>query len=201
MTSYSPAVDRGITASQLLLDLALIVAFRKGPRNTTIADANSARLESDLARTVNRSTHEELAESIIIRARQQELLYNAEQNIDDWQQGIGLARYERLTGKQVRVASGGSADGADAVEVLSGNKLQPKGPINIDKKTGTTHPVTDTMVQGLLKSALKAAIYKAGGSSRLIIDLMGLSEAQRKFILDELQSHAHEFKKQVFIYH
>jgi len=188
----SSAADVGLTASRLLLDLALTVVLRRGAANVV-----SQALPNALP---NRSQHERLAGLLYKRAvalRQQNpgLLRNHETNQDNFTEALAAARYEWATGRELQHST---VDGADFVEVLSGLKIQiKKGPLGVEGKTGVVMPIQDTWVPGFARSIIKDATLKVGASDVLVVDLMGLTPAQKEFVISEVAARIADFRKPV----
>lgn len=186
----SSAADVGLTASRLLLDLALTVVLRRGAANVV-----SQALPNALP---NRSQHERLAGLLYKRAvalRQQNpgLLRNHETNQDNFTEALAAARYEWATGRELQHST---VDGADFVEVLSGLKIQiKKGPLGVEGKTGVVMPIQDTWVPGFARSIIKDATLKVGASDVLVVDLMGLTPAQKEFVISEVAARIADFRK------
>jgi hypothetical protein len=106
--------------------------------------------------------------------RVREFSINHEQgNKLDMAQGLGGARYEIATGRQI---SNATEKGADLVDPITG-PFQLKGPL-VNKKTGQLLTINDKMVDGLAQSVLDDLRYNTYTKS-IVVDTMGMSPAQR----------------------
>jgi hypothetical protein len=92
-------------------------------------------------------------------------------------EGIGGVRIEQATGERLWR----SADPAFDFGSKRFGRIDIKGPLR-EASTGAPIPLTDAMVVGMGKSAIKEANLSTG-SDVVVVDTLGLSDAQVKLLL------------------
>ncbi|WP_298261207.1 hypothetical protein [uncultured Litoreibacter sp.] len=95
-------------------------------------------------------------------------------------EGIGSARYEAASGKTLTQSI---IEGVDIMDGATG--VQLKGSL-VNKMTGEILSVNDGMVDGLVNSAVHDATVNSA-SSRLVVDTLGMSSAQRDRLISGIQ--------------
>jgi hypothetical protein len=134
-----------------------------------------------------------------LRKRQLELGWDAEAKRTNLQEGIGAARYEQVVGRPVSRtnAQGEHVQGVDFYDPKVG-PVSLKGPLGIEKATGKPISFTPDDAQGLAKSVIKD-VNGNTATKRTVVDLKGLTEAQRQTVRDAIQKGVGSSpKKEVF---
>ena len=99
----------------------------------------------------------------------------------DMAEGIGSARYEAASGNTLTQST---VEGADIFDGTIG--VQLKGPL-VNKRTGALLDINDNMIDGLVHSAVHDATVNTA-SSRLVIDTLGMTPAQRNRLATDIQN-------------
>ncbi|WP_299192788.1 hypothetical protein [uncultured Litoreibacter sp.] len=133
-----------------------------------------------LRRKINLSRHRAPGVDELDQRRVRQFTANNEQGgKPDMAEGIGSARYEGLQGRQMQNST---TEGFDIVD--GDTNVQLKGPL-VNKKTGELLSINDQMVEGLADAVIHDATSNVA-SSRLVVDTLGMTPAQRNSLVSRI---------------